>query len=54
MLVRKCIVCGYTYHPEHGDPKKSIETDTPFEDLPDDWHCPTCCAGKDSCLITEE
>jgi flavin reductase (DIM6/NTAB) family NADH-FMN oxidoreductase RutF/rubredoxin len=42
-----CIICGYTYDPELGDPDKGIPPGTPFEDLPDDYTCPICSAGKD-------
>ena len=34
--------CGYVYDPEEGDPERGIPPNTPFEDLPDDWVCPTC------------
>ena len=37
-----CSVCGYVYDPEVGDEKPGIAPGTPFEDLPDDWHCPRC------------
>ena len=42
-----CTVCGYVYDPEKGDPQSGIALATPFEDLPDDWVCPECGAGKD-------
>ena len=42
-----CIVCGYVYDPEKGDPDSSTKPGTPFEQLPDDWVCPVCGAGKD-------
>ena len=38
--------CGYIYRPEKGDRKGKIPAGTPFEDLPDDWHCPVCGASK--------
>ena len=34
--------CKYTYDPEKGDPKQNIPPGTPFEELPDTWHCPRC------------
>jgi len=43
----KCTVCGYIYEPEKGDPESGVNPGTPFEDLPDDWVCPVCGAGKD-------
>ncbi len=42
-----CTVCGYIYDPEVGDPDNNISPGTPFDDLPDDWTCPVCGAGKD-------
>ena len=41
-----CSVCGWVYDPEIGDPEGGIEPGTAFEDLPDDWACPECGAGK--------
>ncbi len=43
----RCLVCGYEYDPEAGDPANGVEPGTSFEDLPDDWLCPVCGAGKD-------
>ncbi len=43
----RCTVCGYIYDPEKGDPESDIETGTSFGDLPEDWVCPLCGAGKD-------
>lgn len=42
----KCIICGYIYDPATGDPDNGAEPGTSFEDLPDDWVCPDCGAGK--------
>ncbi len=43
----KCIVCGYIYDEDEGDPDTGIEPGTRFEDLPEDWVCPLCGAPKD-------
>jgi len=43
----KCLMCGYIYDPDVGDPENDVEAGTAFEDLPDDWVCPECGAGKD-------
>ncbi|MDA8156593.1 MAG: rubredoxin [Actinomycetota bacterium] len=43
----RCIVCDYVYEPENGDPDSGIVPGTPFEELPLDWMCPICGAGKD-------
>ena len=43
----KCLICGYIYDPEKGDPDNGVKPGTPFEKLPDDWVCPICGASKD-------
>ena len=35
-----CDVCGYVYDPAEND-------GIPFDQLPEDWVCPTCGVGKD-------
>jgi rubredoxin len=47
----KCVICGYLYDPEEGDPAGGIEREIPFIDLPSDYICPICGAGKDEFLI---
>lgn len=42
-----CSICGFRYDPEEGDPSAGIPPGTPFEDLPDDYKCPICNAGKE-------
>lgn len=42
-----CSLCSYVYAPELGDPDNGIPPGTPFEELPDDWECPDCGAGKE-------
>jgi rubredoxin len=43
----KCVLCGYVYDPAVGDPDSGVEPNTAFDDIPDDWVCPVCGAGKD-------
>jgi len=43
-----CEVCGYIYDPAEGDPDGKIPAGTAFDDLPADWVCPMCGAGKGS------
>jgi len=47
MTKYKCVVCGYIYDPELGDPDGGIQPGTPFEKIPDNWVCPVCGASKD-------
>lgn len=42
-----CTLCGYVYDPEQGIPEEGIAAGTAFEDLPDDFVCPICGAGKE-------
>ena len=42
-----CVVCGYVYYPEIGDPDSGVAPGTSWEDVPEDWVCPLCAVGKD-------
>ncbi len=42
-----CELCGWVYDEELGDPDNGIAPGTKFEDLPEDFECPLCGAGKD-------
>ncbi len=50
----KCDVCGYIYDEAEGDPEGDIPAGTKWEDLPEDWECPDCGAGKDEFELVEE
>ena len=41
-----CSVCGYVYQEAQGLPSAGIAPGTRWEDLPEDWVCPLCGAGK--------
>jgi len=43
----QCLLCGYIYDPQSGDRENGVAPGTSFDDLPDDWVCPDCGAGKD-------
>jgi rubredoxin len=47
----KCIVCGYVYDPSEGDSSGGIGPGVSFADLPDDYTCPICGAGKDEFIV---
>ena len=49
----ECIVCGYIYDPDVGDPEHGVEPGTSFEDLPESWVCPICGATKDQFIKKE-
>ena len=41
-----CILCGWVYDEEGGCPEDGIKPGTRWENVPDDWVCPDCGAGK--------
>ncbi|MBF0381088.1 MAG: rubredoxin [Magnetococcales bacterium] len=43
----ECDVCSWVYDENLGDPDGGIEPGTLWKDIPDDWVCPDCGAGKD-------
>ena len=43
----RCIPCDWVYDPAIGDPENGIEAGVDFDNLPDDWACPLCGAGKE-------
>lgn len=42
-----CLLCGYVYDEEQGDPDNGIDAGTQWDDIPEDFVCPLCGAGKD-------
>ena len=46
-----CQICGYIYDPAVGDPDNDIPAMIEFDELPDDWLCPDCGAGKDAFAV---
>jgi len=42
-----CEVCGYVYDPSEGDSDNGVAAGTAWEDVPEDWVCPMCGAGKE-------
>lgn len=48
MKTYTCVVCGYDYDPEAGDPDNDVAPGTEWDKVPEDWLCPICGAGKES------
>lgn len=48
-----CVICGWIYNEELGCPEESLAPGTRWEDVPDDWVCPDCGAGKDDFEMVE-
>lgn len=45
--IRLCFFCGWAYDSEIGDPDGGILPGTAWEDIPDDWICPSCGVPKE-------
>ncbi|CAK9314891.1 unnamed protein product [Citrullus colocynthis] len=44
--IYECRSCGHKFDEAVGDPAYPIAPGLPFEQLPEDWRCPTCGAAK--------
>lgn len=38
--------CGCFYDPDRGDRRGKISKGTQFKEIPEEWKCPVCGAGK--------
>jgi len=41
-----CVICGLVYNERDGLPDDGIAPGTRWEDVPEDWICEDCGAGK--------
>nr|WP_276511342.1 rubredoxin [Tardiphaga robiniae] len=48
-----CVLCGLIYSEEDGWPADGIAPGTRWSDVPDDWICPDCGAGKSDFEMVE-
>jgi rubredoxin len=48
-----CVICGYIYEEEKGDPASGIPPGTKWDDVPLSWRCPDCGAGKEDFEMIE-
>jgi rubredoxin len=46
MSKARCKICGYVYHSENGEDTKDVVAGTEWEDVPEDFRCPSCGAKK--------
>ncbi|GBE30268.1 MAG TPA: rubredoxin [Bacteroidetes bacterium] len=51
---QRCVVCGYIYRSVTGDPDNGVEPGTAFEDIPEEWLCPICGAGKSMFMVVDD
>jgi len=47
----QCDSCGYVYDSEKGDSKKGVPAGTAWKDVPADYTCPECGAGRDVFIV---
>ena len=48
-----CLLCGFIYDEAEGWPEDGIEPGTRWEDVPLNWLCPECGAGKEDFEMVE-
>jgi rubredoxin len=53
MKAYMCVICGYVYEEEKGDPTSGITPGTRWDDVPLSWRCPDCGAGKEDFEMIE-
>ncbi|MFH0788116.1 MAG: rubredoxin [Pseudomonadota bacterium] len=46
MFQCQSVNCGCIFDPDKGDKRGKIPKGTCFAELPEDWRCPICGAGK--------
>ncbi len=49
----ECSVCGFIYDESIGLPEENMAPDTPWQEVPDSWHCPDCGVGKEDFELIE-
>ena len=53
MKAYMCLICGYVYNEEEGDPDAGLAPGTRWDDVPLSWRCPDCGAGKEDFQMIE-
>lgn len=48
-----CLICGLIYDEAQGWPDDGIPAGTPWAEVPLDWKCPECGAGKEDFEMVE-
>lgn len=54
LLKWQCSMCGEILDEARGLPDEGIPPGTRLADLPDDWICPSCGAGKSSYVLMQD
>jgi rubredoxin len=53
MKTYMCVICGFVYDEAKGLPDEGIEPGTRWDDVPMNWKCPECGAGKEDFEMME-
>ena len=53
MKAYMCLICGFVYDEDLGDPDSGIAPGTRWDDIPLSWRCPDCGAGKEDFEMVE-
>ena len=53
MKAYMCVICGFVYEEAKGHPESGLPPGTKWEDVPLNWHCPDCGAGKEDFEMIE-
>ncbi len=48
-----CVICGFIYDEAAGLPQEGIPPGTTWDDIPLNWKCPECGAGKEDFEMIE-
>ena len=48
-----CVICGFVYDEEAGLPEEGFPPGTRWDDIPENWVCPECGAGKQDFEMVE-
>jgi rubredoxin len=48
-----CVICGFIYNEADGLPEEGIAPGTRWDDIPLNWVCPECGAGKEDFEMVE-
>jgi rubredoxin len=53
MKAYMCVICGFVYEEAKGHPESGVAPGTKWDDIPLNWRCPDCGAGKEDFEMIE-
>ncbi len=48
-----CVICGWIYDEQAGAPGEGLAPGSRWADVPPDWQCPDCGAGREDFDMVE-